>query len=141
MSRSAKLKIVAPLCVIGGIVMVFVGFQERAVAGRLEAEGVTVPARVVGHETLSGRRGSKTYKLVVEYEPKGGGGSFQKEFRVPRAAYEGARGGAPVSVRYLPSDPSVSEVAGAGADGTEKIATGAIMGVIGIGMAFFAFRK
>jgi hypothetical protein len=141
MSRSTKLKIVGPFCVIAGIVMVVQGFKDKGVAARLEKEGITVPARAVDHRVVSGRRGSKTYKIVAEYEAKDGGPTLSKEFKVPRSAYEASEQGGPIQVRYLPSDPTVSEVAGAGSDGSEPIAIGTVMAIIGAGMSFVAFRK
>jgi hypothetical protein len=136
-----RLKILPPICVIGGIVMSVIGFQELTVARRLDSEGVLVPAQVVEHLSQSGRRGAKTYKLVTAYEPKEGGQSLRGEFKVPKAIFEATPDGGQIDVRYLPSDPKVAEVVGARTGGASTIGTGAFLGVIGVVAGYFGYRK
>jgi hypothetical protein len=141
MAASARAKLVGPGLLIFGLVFVAWGFQDRSTAARLKEEGVNVPGQVVGHEIQRGRRGSKTYKLVATYTPKSGGQGIQAEFKVPQAKYEATQDGEAVQVRHLPSDPSVAELVGAESDPNEKIFVGGIMGVIGLVVCLFVFRK
>jgi hypothetical protein len=138
MNRS-RLKIVGIFILVAGIVIVILGFQERAVSLKVQQEGVDVTARVTEHEVVVGRRGSKRYTISVEYQPKAGGEVIMKKFTVPRSIHDGSQDGEPIKVRYLPSDPTAAEVEGAGNNGIETIGAGAVIVAIGLAMCFFAF--
>ncbi len=133
MLRSLRSLIVLPIVLLAGIVMLVIGFQESANAKKLAAEGVTVPAKAIDHEVNSGRRGRKTYKITATYQPKEGGPLQSKTFRVKKDAFDASQSGEPITVRYLPSNPTISLVTGDTGDGSENIFAGGFMAVIGVG--------
>jgi hypothetical protein len=141
MAANTRMKIAAPILLIGGILVTVGGFNEHAVAGRLKEEGKDVIGRVVSHEIHRGRRGSKTYKITVQYAPTNGGGNIRGTFDVSKALHDGSSNGAPIGIRYLPSDPKVAEVAGAGTSGIGTIGLGAFLFALGGLLGFLAFRK
>ncbi len=141
MTRSFKLLLLGPLCIIGGIAMTVAGLMESGSAGQLASEGVTAKARIDGHRTISGRRGSKTYKLAVTFEPEGRGSSVSKGFTVPEPVFQSAPDGQEIEVRYLPSDPEVAQLAGAEISPMEKIGPGVLLMIVGAVIAFFVFRS
>src|SRR4051812_10404868 len=84
MSKSIRAKIIGPFLLIVGIFGLYSGFEQNGVAARIQKEGVSVPAQVMDQRIRSGRRGSRTYLVTVDYQPKGDGGSIQKEFSVSK---------------------------------------------------------
>jgi hypothetical protein len=129
------------LLLVVGIVLGAYGFKQRSMAKQIEREGVTVPAHAVEHRIVPGRRGRRSYKIVAEYQTRENGQSYRKEFSVTQTAFEASKGGGPVTVSYLTSDPNVAMISGDANDGVLNIGAGAAMAVIGAGMGLYAVLK
>jgi Protein of unknown function (DUF3592) len=140
-SGNSRGKMVGPVMALVGLGFVYSGYEKGNTAALLKKEGAVVTGIVIGHETVSGRRGSKKYKLAMEYAPKDSGRRVTQKFEVPKTVFEGAPDGSEVDVRYLPSDPSVAEIEGAGNDGVVEMGIGGVIGVIGALIAAVTLRK
>ncbi len=141
MSTRTKLKIVAPICIVGGAALTVAGFLQNGLSARVAAEGVVAKAEVVAHKTIDGRRGSKTLKLVVTYGPDGAGPKVTKEFKASQALFDRVGDGEEVDVRYLPSDPSASELVGEEETAVAQIGPGVLVGLFGVIASYFVYRK
>lgn len=135
-----KLKFTGPILVVVGLLFAWNGYQKGNVSARLKKEGVAVPGSVVKHETSFGRRRSRSYTLIAEYAVKDGGQLLQQSFPVSRSAYNAHPDGTPVTVRYLASAPNVAEIEGVGDNSGAQVGIGAVMAVVGAGLALYAFR-
>ncbi len=113
MFSNLKRKIIGPFLLIIGIGAFAGGVAERIEAGKLEAEGNKASASVLEHRIKSGRRGSKAYKINVEYRPEGGSATIAREFDVSKELFEATGDGDKVDVVYLASDPTVVQLVGA----------------------------
>jgi hypothetical protein len=123
-------KIVALVMLVAGIAILAAGIGEYQVAGQLKESGVTVPGDATGGKVKRGRRGSTTYTIDTAYEATGGG-HYSKSFKVPKALFESAEAGAPIQVRYLPSDPKVAQIVGAEESGMFPMGLGAVLIILG----------
>jgi len=142
MSIATKRMIIGCLCLLGGVALGVFGLKTRMIAQRLDAEGIVVPGQVVDRTLTRGRRGSKSYHVVVEYYPKGKplGEYLTHTFSVSARTFESTQAQPSVSVRYLPSDPTVSAIEGERDDGMFGLVGGPILVVVGLGVVGFALR-
>ncbi len=142
MSVATKRMILGSLCLIGGIAFGSYGLKTRMTAQRLDAEGVVVSGQVVDHQMTRGRRGSKSYQIVVEYSPKDStlGQYLSHKYSVSARTFEATQVQPVVSVRYLPSDPTVSAIEGERDYGMFGLVGGPILVVVGLGVVGFAMR-
>ena len=132
MTQATKLKIAAPFGLLMGIALIVVGNDKNSTFKRLEQDGVDTPAQVVGQSVTSGRRGRKTYRLAVDYRAEAGGATHHKDFSVAKETYERSQNGEPLTVRYLPSDPTVSKLNGESSEGTRMIIAGAVVAFVSV---------
>jgi hypothetical protein len=129
MFHNIRSKLVALVMLVAGIAFLAGGIGEYRVAGQLKEAGVNVPGDITGGGVKRGQRGSKTYTIEAAYEANGG--HHSKSFKVPKALYESADAGAPIEVRYLPSDPKVAQIVGAEESGIFPMGFGCVVIVIG----------
>ncbi|HEV3163556.1 MAG TPA: DUF3592 domain-containing protein [Isosphaeraceae bacterium] len=144
--RALRLRIAAVLCVIGGVAGSIFGYQELDKERRLQREGVTVPAKFVEHDTLASNRGRTSYKVLLHYRPEAAdpdakNTTYDKEFTVSSEIYEAAQNGKPITVRYLPADPTISAVSGNPARASEKISIAVGLMIAGAIMCLIVFRN
>lgn len=140
MSKKTRAKLIGPFLLILGAFGLFGGYQQSVKAGRIKQEGVVTPANLVEQHIRSGRRGSQTHLMTVQYTPEGKG-TFQKEFSVSKPVYEAAGLGESLKVRHLPSDPEIAEIEGSPDNGSGGFIFGGIMLAIGGFVSFLGFRN
>jgi hypothetical protein len=136
-----KRKAAGPILVAVGLFIAYTGYQHGNVSARLKGEGVVVTGRVVGHETARSGRRSRKYLLVTQYTTKDGARDVEKNLEVPRTRFDQTPDGSAVEVRYLPSDPEVAEVEGAGNNGAFEQVIGGVMALVGMLVSIVTFRK
>lgn len=93
---------------IAGFALFSVAQTQRQLRQRIESESVTATANVV---SLSRTRGDNP-KYVVQYEYEAGGQRHYGRAAIRRAAWNQLKAGSAVEVRYLPSEPGRSWLAG-----------------------------
>lgn len=140
-----RLKWIAILGIIVGPCLAFFGMQESQKFARIEKEGVTVQGVIMKGESRS-RKGSKSYKFDITYQPEGGA-SITKNFSVTNSFAQTKMDGNSITdpiaqVRYLPSDPQTAIVV----NGTSNVGSGMMWagiawGIIGLITAFFSFVR
>src|SRR5262245_61629008 len=112
-----RAKIFAIIAPILGLVFLGIGISGMLTDRRLQAEGSTMPGKLLSHQEQRGSRGRRTYKLEVAYEVPTGvrpsGADYSSKFRVDKSYYDAAVRGGPIIVRYLPSSPGVARLEGA----------------------------
>lgn len=140
-----RLKIVAGLGLIGGLLAMSIAFTEWVTHSKLMSAGVVVPARVVDREAIDTGRGRSSHTLTLDYQPEVKAGSkriaYRKEFNVAVEIDAATRMGAPIAVRYLPDDPTISEVVGNPTDLPEKFAISAGVLLFGIALIVYIARR
>jgi hypothetical protein len=140
-----RLKIAAGLGLIGGLLAMGIALTEWATHSKLMSAGVVAPARVVDREALDTGRGRSSRKLTLDYQPevKAGGKriTYRKEFTVSDEIDAATRMGAPIAVRFLPDDPTISEVVGNPTDLGEKFAISAGVLLFGIALIVYLARR
>lgn len=143
--RVVRFRIVAWLCLCGGLAGMVFYAGEWLAERRVVTEGVAAEARVVGLTKLTKGRGDSTYKLTLSYDrenpPRGEPPTVRQEFEVGEATYRAARGDSPLVVHYLPEHPESARIAGMPSEQPWKIAAAAVVALLGGVLAWFAFRK
>jgi hypothetical protein len=112
-------KIVGVILVLVGIGLAIGGFVSHSKQKKLDAEGKTARAEIVGGESRSGRRGSKTYNVELRYQTESRQ-TVNKKFSVSKSTFESAQNqgvGGALQVTYLPSDPQTARVVGDSSSG------------------------
>lgn len=142
MSVAAKRMLIGCVCLLAGLGLGAYGFKTRATAQRLDAEGVVVPGQVVDGKMTYGRRGSRSYSLTVEYYPQGAqlGNYLTHKFSVSSGTFESAKTQPTVSVRYLPSDPTVVALETDRDYGMFGLIGGPIAALVGVAFVIAAAR-
>lgn len=130
-------KIVGVILVLVGISLAVGGFFTYSKQKKLDAEGKTAQAQIVGGESRSGRRGSKTYKVELRYTTESRQ-TVSKKFTVDKKTFESANNqgvGGALQVTYLPSDPQTARVVGDGNSGhVVMFVLGPILALVGVFM-------
>ena len=101
---------------VGAITAVIFGWLaagELRNAARLAAGGVPTQATVIDRDIRTRHNSSggtsRTYRVTVRFQTPDGQ-VHEARHPVTREVYHGARPGQPIALRYLPDDPSVSEL-------------------------------
>lgn len=140
-----RLKVVAGLGLVAGLLALGMACLEWATHAQVIRSGVVVPARIVERAALDTGRGRSSRTLTLDYQPEPGAGgepiTYRKEFAVSDEIDAATRMGAPIAVRYLPDDPTISEVVGNPPDILEKFAIGVGVLLFGVGMLFYLARR
>lgn len=134
------------IALIGGCALTYNGFQERGHQALLDKEGVEVPGEIESGETKSGRRGSKSQKVDIQWQTQDGKSSLQT-FSVSKEFFAGVTDGhsitkPAVTIRYAPSDPQgTAIVVGGSHHTTEMVWVGLGAGIIGLGLCTYGVKK
>ena len=118
-------------------------------ANSLNQSGLTVTARVVNAHISTDNKGFKHYILNYTFAVGGTGAatrsnSYQEEAAVTQATFSSHPVGSAIPVRYLPSDPTVSDIPGqSGESGLNILFIGFGLGfyLIGIGLGWFVVKN
>ncbi len=96
-------------------VLLLVGaLGEYADALRLQQSGKISEGTIIRRSMSSGK--SPTYYLTYEFYVNGSDTRFSREQKVRRTTYDEHAEGSPVTVAYLPNNPTISRLAGRDAD-------------------------
>ncbi len=140
-----RFRVLAALCLAGGMVGLFHVAGEWWARQRLLTEGIALPAEVVGYDKTITARGETTYQVTVRYQPKqswtGDSDGLRKQFPMTEEAYKASRAGGSLTVRYMPGDPEGAALDGQANDSSWQLPIS--LAALGLGsvLAFFAFRK
>ena len=142
MSLATKRMVLGCVCLLGGLALGAFGLKARMTAQRLDAEGVVVTGQVVDSRMTRGRRGSKSYHVVVEYSPEGKAldEPLTHRFSVSSSTFDATQAQRAVSVRHLPSDPTVVGLEGERDYGMFGLVGGPILALVGLGFVGYAIR-
>lgn len=90
----------------GGLFLYFqhTALQRLEVQDRLDTRGI----RVIGHVDGTHTTGSKSTTYLIDYDFTANGLTYHHSSPVTRADYDAAQPQQPISIRYLPDDPSIS---------------------------------
>jgi hypothetical protein len=100
--------------VLVGVGLPIGGFVMHGNQKKLDAEGKTVRAEIVGGESRSGRRGSKSYEVELRYTTDSGQ-AVNKQFTADKDTFEKAAAqgvGGALQVTCLPSEPKTARIVG-----------------------------
>lgn len=104
-------------------------FQETAEKKKIDREGIETAALPLSKIERKGRRGSKTYKLEIQY-PDQAGGTHTQEVTVPRDLYDNIEANPILNIKYLKEQPTKLVVVGPPLESPE-------MNYVGIGLLAF----
>jgi hypothetical protein len=142
-----KGKIIAPIALVGGPIIAWFGFAEKAQLERLAKEGKEIVGSIEGGEIKKGRRGVKTYKLDVIYAVENGQ-QYQQTFKVTKdfcRSVTDAEGTSltqtDAKVRYLPTEPLTAIIVDGSKDDTARSWIGVAVGLGGLVGSVLAFRR
>jgi hypothetical protein len=81
-----------------------------------QSSALTVTGEIVGRRISTGK--STSYYVAYRFRDTGSENEYQREQMVSAATYERLAEGSPVTVRYVPMDPTISSLGGSDADNT-----------------------
>lgn len=134
------------IALIGGCALTYSGFEARGKQAMLDRDGVEVPGEIQSGETRTGRRGSKSQKVDVQWQPQEGK-SVMQTFSVSKDFFAGVTDGhsitkPAVTVRYAPADPQgTAIVVGGSHHNTEMVWVGMGAGIVGLGLCTYGVKK
>lgn len=129
-----------------GCFMTYNGIEQRQKQALLDKEGVEVPGEAQSGEVKTGRRGSKSQKIDVQWQSQDGKPHLQT-FRVSKDFFAGMTDGhsitkPAVTVRYAPTDSDgTAIVVGGSSHNPEMIWVGLGAGVIGLGLCTYGVKR
>src|SRR5262245_50470283 len=140
-----RLKWLAVVLLVGGLVFAWMGWQASETWARLEQHGKTTGGVIEGLEVTKSRRSGKSYKMVVSYTPAGGA-PMRETFAVTKACVDKrVRGDTIVddkcTVRYDPADPRTALIEGGWKDDRWMLNAGIGGFALGALGTFLLFRR
>jgi hypothetical protein len=141
-----RIKLLAIAALIAGPVLAYMGYQEKQRIAQIEKDGVEVQGVPMSGEMKKGRKGSRSYKLTVDYPDKDGK-VVEHEFKVTRSFFESISSGDQITVetvpvKMLPGDPHQALIVGGSDDDRAMFPVGIGAFVLGgAGTAFLFGRK
>jgi hypothetical protein len=135
-----RLKIFSLIALLAGPVIFGFAHNKETEKKLIDREGVAVEAIPLAKIEKRGRRGSKSYKLEVEY-PVEALGKFKAEIGVSKALYERAETEPVIKIKYLASAPEKVIVVGEPTDETEGKLVAAAVFLFGIGGTWWNFFR
>lgn len=104
-------------------------FNEWNRVTTLEQSGIRVKAIVSDHRTVSGK--STSYYLTYRFSVRNQ--QYQREQNVGSGTYNRFPPGAPITISYLASDPSISMLAGDAEDNSDLVSFTIIFALVDVG--------
>ncbi|MFO0957434.1 MAG: hypothetical protein U0800_08195 [Isosphaeraceae bacterium] len=141
----AKFRILAVLCLGGGIIGLFLAGSEWYTAHRLQTRGVETKGKFVNIDRLIKPGEPVSIKATVRYgilDGDGKVGEFQQAtVPVSQQAYDRWKSSDAIPVRYLPEDPARCSIEATPPDLGEKLAIGGGAFLVGLILSYFAFYR
>jgi hypothetical protein len=135
-----RLKIFSLIALVAGPVIFGSAHLKEAEKKLIDREGVAVEAIPLAKIENRGRRGSRSYKLEVEY-PVEAQGKLKSQIKVSKALYEKAESEPVIKVKYLAAAPEKVTVVGEPTDETEGKLGSAVVFLLGVGGTWWNFFR
>lgn len=141
----ARFRVLAILCLGGGIILLFLAGSEWYASYRLRTRGIATAGKIVGLERHINPGEAATLKATIRYETVAGKDQLPRaqEATLPisQATYDRWRSENAIQVRYLPDDPSRCSVEDSPPDLAQKLAVGGGAFLIGLVLSYLAFYR
>ncbi len=135
-----RLKIFSLIALLAGPVIFGFAHNKETEKKLIDREGVAVEAIPLAKMEKRGRRGSRSYKLEIEYSVEAVG-KLTSKVDVSKALYERAETEPVIKIKYLASAPEKVIVVGEPIDETNgKLAAAAVF-LFGIGGSWWSFLR
>jgi hypothetical protein len=135
-----RLKIFSLIALVAGPVIFGIAHVKETEKKLIDREGVAVEAIPLAKIENRGRRGSRSYKLEVEY-PVETLGKLKAEIGVSKELYEKAESEPVIKIKYLASAPEKVIVVGEPTDENEGKLMAAAAFLFGIGGTWWSFFR